>query len=552
MENDAIAVITQFLSETPIEDKESPLAQGTRRFLGEGTAKDFSLAFDHWRRAYHLDARCCYLFAVMLDFGLGCARDAAGAWGAYRSSAEAGCPAAMLAMGRYYLTGYYGAGFADVTPNPGKAAHWIRKAAEAGLAQAMYELGLAYAADSGERAAQQANQWVSKAAKKGHLQSIEWIAANKARKNVPTPAAIVQAHEDSHQREREKTAVQPSIQLCYPILSTRGQRVLFSRQGRHLLTEGPKDARVWHAETGEPAAPPFAGSGASLSSDGKLIAFGNEVWTVEPSPRIVMKTDVVGNMEFGPGDAVVLVVGSQAATIWDVSRQRRLFSPVKLEPSRWPIALLSPDGAVFATNGANEQRVQLWHSADGTPVGPPLAHRDRIQCAQFSDDSAHIYTGGADDAVRIWDAHTGKPVSELLKCRATVDKLFVANDARRLVTIPQDGDSGGLLWNYSSRGFQPTSLRCRDGYRIYDQFYTAAFSPDGRRLGVAGKWKGYSLGEWWLVDLDTLDAVAPVTVTTCPVKSLAFSPDGSRLAVGWDYRPPVYDEGTPGVGVYSV
>jgi WD40 repeat protein len=71
------------------------------------------------------------------------------------------------------------------------------------------------------------------------------------------------------------------------------------------------------------------------------------------------------------------------------------------------------------------------------------------------------------------------------------------------------------------------------------QFDSATFSPDRRLMAAVG---GSSVGLWKAADLDRGGGVPPVAILggfTLAPHSIAFSPDGRRLAAGGDGREAV-------------
>jgi len=74
-------------------------------------------------------------------------------------------------------------------------------------------------------------------------------------------------------------------------------------------------------------------------------------------------------------------------------------------------AKLSPDGKRFVTV-AEDATARLWDARTGKEVTEPLKHDQKVACAEFSPDGLRLVTVTEDSLARIWDAVTGELLSE--------------------------------------------------------------------------------------------------------------------------------------------
>ena len=82
-------------------------------------------------------------------------------------------------------------------------------------------------------------------------------------------------------------------------------------------------------------------------------------------------------------------------------------------PSLVHSAQFSPDGKRLVTGSSDAARV--WDAQTGKPLTEPMKHNDAVNSAQFSPDGKQIVTASSDNTARVWDAQTSKPLTEPMK-----------------------------------------------------------------------------------------------------------------------------------------
>ena len=175
----------------------------------------------------------------------------------------------------------------------------------------------------------------------------------------------------------------------------------------------------------------------------------------------------------------------------------------------------SPAGNLLAAVDSDLD-ITLWADPVAGKVGRVLrGHTDEIRAVAFSPDGKLLASGGADRVVHLWDVASG----QLLAGPSPQSSHGVA-----LVPRP-----GGKLWLASSGGARPRLFDAATAEAIpldLPSSVSVAASADGRWL----VWGGADHTAR-LMDLSqTPPAVSELEATKPPVGSVAVSPDGSLVA----------------------
>jgi WD40 repeat protein/tetratricopeptide (TPR) repeat protein len=208
--------------------------------------------------------------------------------------------------------------------------------------------------------------------------------------------------------------------------------------------------------------------------------------------------------------------GRRIASLWDLDgfRKRAELAVGEGAEECTPAArslAFSPDGALLAV-ACDDHAIELWNTASGDKEATIQAYRPRKDIAArgllFRDPEGVVRSvafspHGKFLAAGVWEPHGGH-------VGASFVKLFDVTTHQELAKLPCSDKAEGL-WAMS-----PTPM---------------AFSPDGKFLAAASHaYQTKDFGRVTLWDIATKQAQA-IFRTRTVIYSMAFSPDGSTLAV---------------------
>ena len=315
-------------------------------------------------------------------------------------------------------------------------------------------------------------------------------------------------------------------------------RLWNTRTGRECsVLEGPCDripALLWHPQ------------GHRLYSAG----WDTSVWVwdvVSATPIILLNshTRQIQAIAISP-DGLYLACADSAQTIrlWDLNAHHSLGVFAGFEGEVRSLAFC-PKGQILVSGGS-DRAIHLW-DLKGPFQDPPDQSRSTLDFDPSSGPGPQIRSGlaltadgqrlvsmGPGQGVRLWDTTTQNKILDLGNI-GEVCAVACQADGHRI--------AGGLahkgvrLWDILS-GQQQTALE-----EITLPTTALAFAPQGGIL-AAGSAQGCDV---WLWDADRQETVLliPDAVAGCSVESLAFAPQGQRLAVaGVDWLATSGSDGT--------
>jgi WD40 repeat protein/tRNA A-37 threonylcarbamoyl transferase component Bud32 len=307
--------------------------------------------------------------------------------------------------------------------------------------------------------------------------------------------------------------------------------------------------------TGQPLGPEIASKGARslrFRDDGKtLLAVENDgtVRILDPTTgeSVIPPCPGAGDTLYPDGQTYLARMKGGSLQLWNAITLEPLISPITNPYDQRPAAAVSADGKVLMTIHQDKNRIRLWETATGRPIGSPDGpiNRDifvRLERAGFAPAGRVAYALWTIDAnftqeIRTWEAATGRSLGSA-RIRAPREKLLGVRPDGKAVVVFQNADGAVRLRDVGQQsssdpgpaprvqGFAPVnspsvelSLMSPDGTRLFTverekgQFRDVA---SGRRIGTPfpSPFRQWDSGR------------------IPPLAGAAFSPDGRLLALG--------------------
>jgi WD40 repeat protein len=305
----------------------------------------------------------------------------------------------------------------------------------------------------------------------------------------------------------------------------------FDPMGRSVVTISSGNvARAWRVPSGESmftldghtagvASVAFDPTGkyiASGSSDGRVIVA--DATSGAPVASLQGHNGPISALQFSP-NGLEIVTGSYDGTVrvWKpvfAPLQRMLEHPKDVNDARF-----SPDGTLIST-ACSDHLVRIYNTETGSLVRTLAGHTGDVTLVRFDAHGGRIVSGGDDHKVIVWDVGTGSIVATA-NAESELVSVAVANNG----TIAF-GDSSGHAWLWRLPAAPQQLLAAK---RVRGLVRAVAFSPDDQLLATGGYDRILTL---WRVR-DGSAAREPFDIGA-RIWDLAFSPDGTRLAVAHD------------------
>ncbi|HEY5316105.1 MAG TPA: caspase family protein, partial [Pirellulales bacterium] len=166
-----------------------------------------------------------------------------------------------------------------------------------------------------------------------------------------------------------------------------------------------------------------------------------------------------------------------------------------------------------------DQAVRLWDAASGKEIHRFRGHAGGVWSVAFSPDGKQVLTGSWDKAARLWDAASGKEIRAFLGHIGAVLSVAFSPDGKQVLT--GGSDKTARLWDAASG----KEIRTFRGHT--DSVRSVAVSPGGKQV-LTGSHD--NTARLW--DVASGKEIRTFRGHTDWVRSVAVSPDGKQVLTG--------------------
>ncbi|MBY0558220.1 protein kinase [Hyphomicrobium sp.] len=263
----------------------------------------------------------------------------------------------------------------------------------------------------------------------------------------------------------------------------------------------------------------------ALSGDGRLIVTASD----EPTLKIWSYDSHYqqGTIPLEDGPATALAVRNNrvvtghsngAIGVYDLDTRRRLYRFKRNDATIWSVAFAGSEDRIAAAS--HDWTVAMWETAsEAAPAAILQGHENAVQALATDAAGQWIASGGADRAIRVWNAETRETRRIYRNNSDFISQLGFSPDGSMLVAGGLDGSI--RLLSMSSYRMQRTLT----GHSA--RITSLAFSSSDDLMASASE-----DGVVRIRSLKRLRTYIPLTGTGSGAKAVAFSNDGRTLLTG--------------------
>ncbi len=296
---------------------------------------------------------------------------------------------------------------------------------------------------------------------------------------------------------------------------------------------------------------PPAVDGLTYSPDGTFLVIGGykEILVHKSDglkivARLLGKSERITGLSFTPDGKTIVAVGGTPAQfgeiqIWDIQTRTQTRSIISTADTLFGGAV-SPDGKFICAGGADKS-VRVFEIATGKEIFKVGHHEDWVLDTVYGIDGKRVVTIGRDRAAKLTNSETGAFLENINLLR---DQLYaIERHPRRDYVLVGGLDRVPYLYMMD----RPRALKIADDSTLVREFeeqkakiFSLAFSPDGSHIAVGGM-----SDEVPIYETETGKRITTLNEVNEGVFAIEFHPKGDQITVaGYDGRIRIFNPKT--------
>lgn len=237
------------------------------------------------------------------------------------------------------------------------------------------------------------------------------------------------------------------------------RRVLFSKNGRKLITVSEDRMKVWQVESGilltdisghsfkSWAAITHPFQNKVLLSQNDSLAKDWNIQNGQPDLSFGRHSEKVEYSEYSPDGKKIVTVADSSALVWEAGTGR-LIKKITDKDNLY-YAHFSEDSTKLLTAGYHH--FTIWDLAGNSKIYNQKNHQELMTNAAFYKDGKKVVSGGNDSLLIWWDAQTGEIIKGLI-LTAKANYVSISPDQKKVLVALSDNSI--QLYDYNSNIIQ--------------------------------------------------------------------------------------------------
>jgi WD40 repeat protein len=236
------------------------------------------------------------------------------------------------------------------------------------------------------------------------------------------------------------------------------------------------------------------------------------------------------NLAFSANGKRLAVATGDYASVLDVTTGRQLLkathavSSETLTPSQWIYnAAITSDGKLLAYAARDDRAAHVWNVETGRLI-LELKHDSAVEAVAFNADGTKLGTGSYDGTARVWELPSGRELERAALAGGAEVIAFSKASGR----FAAGGAQGPVLVSETRRADRPAY------FDVLSDVRSVAFSPDGQRVAIASR-SAHWLSLVRIADLGG-KTLREIEFPGAPVTDRLFFPDPNEVIVQWSSK----------------